>query len=323
MTTLQDLSSLLGDSSKGAETTITKKVGDNTISIKSGKESSGFQDLAQKLGMEETTATEDTQNVTDTSQLNLREQAIENLTKGRGLLGRFISPTEVEIAEEIGRITQARNAAITAENPNAVVSNERVTQLGGRTLQNEVTVPAGADKFQGSPFYDLVSDDKFTGFRTYRIKPGLDDIYGQGTGRSTEQEQFGDRAAWQAEQQRLHDAEQADAQARGGHITGQFPTRTESQYQAEVDQLVRDRYNAEAQAAGGRIREEAEAAAREDALRRASETAARETNVEFQYRAGEQYNAPSKQVAHQWVSAGIVAPGAIFVLPSGVTGRAQ
>ena len=47
------------------------------------------------------------------------------------------------------------------------VYNRQYTPAHGQSWQNEVTVPAGADKYQGHPAYDLVSDDRFTGYRTY------------------------------------------------------------------------------------------------------------------------------------------------------------
>ena len=43
----------------------------------------------------------------------------------------------------------------------------------------------------------------------------------------------------------------------------------------------------------------------------------------IRYRAGEQYNVATKEQAMQFVAAGIVAKGAMFVLPDGTTGRAM
>ena len=54
----------------------------------------------------------------------------------------------------------------------------------------------------------------------------------------------------------------------------------------------------------------------------AAETARREQNVEFRDLAGEEYQAPTREDALAWVNAGIVAKGAIFVLPDGTRGRA-
>ena len=138
----------------------------------------------------------------------------------------------------------------------------------------------------------------------------------QGSGRGVPGEGFGDRAAWQQSQQ---DAYNAQAQAQAGQITGQYPTRTQSMQ----DVAARDAEFAAAQAAGGQMRQDVEQAARDEALARATETARAETQQRFQYQSGESYNAPSKEVAESWVQAGIVAAGAMFTLPNGVTGRAQ
>ena len=188
------------------------------------------------------------------------------------------------------------------------------TYAHGQNWQNEVTVPAGADKYQGDPAYDLVSDDRFTGYRTYRLNPQWAEM--QGGGRGVLVEGQGDRQRWQQQQQ---DAYNAQAQAQAGQITGQYPTRTQSMQ----DVAARDAQFAAAQAAGGQMRQQIEDAARRDALTAAAATAAGETQQRFKYLSGERYNAPSKEAAMQWVQAGIVAKSAIFVLPNGVEGVAQ
>lgn len=156
----------------------------------------------------------------------------------------------------------------------------------GQELQDEVLVPVGADKYQNDPRYTRVSDDG--SYRRYRLNPQALEAFTQ-----FNQDTAMDPAAGQ-------EAQYAQNQA----LIAQQDRDRERAYQLFTEDTALGEHVSDPQ------------------LDLAAETARREQNPEFRYLAGETYNAQSKEEALSWVTAGIVAKGAIFVLPDGTRGRA-
>ena len=197
-------------------------------------------------------------------------------------------------------------------------------QALGQVWQKNVTVPSGADKYKDSPYYDLVSDDRWTNTRSYRLnteKLLADHRVSQLRGATQGGAAQGEREAWAKQQQAIHDhKERVELESIYGGLDWHDYTGAEGLDQNRREEEAR---LAAAQAAGGRVREQVEGEARDAARQAVLGTAQAEKQSRFRYLKGETYDVRTKEEAARFVADRIVGKGAIFRLPNGVTGVAS